>query len=56
MPRSNGEGEVSLLRDKFVLHCVVHNHTWDDNLWKEGWNPHITALATPRGYKRRCRD
>ena len=53
-PRNSGG--VSFLHDKLVLQCVVDNHTLDDNLRKEGWDPLSKAVTKQRGYKRRCRD
>ena len=49
-------GVVSLLHDKLGLPCVVDNHTLDDNLRKDGWDPLSKAVTKQRGYKRCCRD
>ena len=46
-------GGVSLLHDKFGLQCVVDNHTLDNNLRKQRWDPLRKAMTKQRGYKRR---
>ena len=48
-------GALSLLHDELGLQCVVDNHTLDDNLRKEGWDPLSKALTKQRWYKRRGR-
>ena len=49
-------GVVSLLYGNLGLQCVVDNHTSDDNLRYEGWDPQSKAVTKQRGYKRVCRD